>query len=212
MGSPPPGRRYCRCGTRLATDNPGHQCASCQRASRDKLLAPPPVPAGFWQTDQLRDAFAQQHMGRVARAYRLHPHHRPTYGLDGIPQRLLGQWMGHSQVQISRIETGPPIRNLDTLAYWARTLRIPVELLWFDLLGGTRQVITTEPAVNPPVVPASNGPNCVPELSGTQALMISADELGKAEHIELRRLSKEQRSTGVEPCADTSDEQVNDPE
>jgi transcriptional regulator with XRE-family HTH domain len=74
----------------------------------------------------------------VARAYRLHPHHQPVYGPSGIPQGLLGQWLGLSQPQVSRIETGPPIRNLDTLAYWARVLRMPTELLWFDMPGSTR--------------------------------------------------------------------------
>jgi len=135
MGSSPVRQRYCRCGARLAADNTERQCACCARASRGKFVAPPEVPAEFWRTEQLRDAFAAQHMGRVARAYRLHPHHQAVYGLSGISQRLLGQWTGLTQAQISRIETGSPIRNLDTLAYWARTLRIPAELLWFRLPG-----------------------------------------------------------------------------
>jgi transcriptional regulator with XRE-family HTH domain len=138
MGSGPGGQRYCRCGTRLALDNTGPQCAPCQRASRDKLIAPPQVPTEFWQTDRLRDAFAARHMGEVARAYREHPYHQPVYG-GGIPQRLLGQWLGLSQAQMSRIENGPPIRNLDILAYWARILRIPPDLLWFDLPGNSRR-------------------------------------------------------------------------
>jgi len=136
---------HCRCGTRLAADNPGGQCAPCERASRDKLIAPPDVPSEFWQTEQLRDGFTQQHMGRVARAYRLNPHHQPVHGPNGISQRLLGQWLGLSQAQVSRIENGPPIRNLDTLAYWARTLHIPAGLLWFRLPGDTR-LVTAEPA------------------------------------------------------------------
>ncbi|MBV9029125.1 MAG: helix-turn-helix transcriptional regulator [Pseudonocardiales bacterium] len=59
------------------------------------------------------------------------------YGPDGISQGLLGQWLGLKQPQISRIETGPPILNLDTLRCWARVLRIPPELLWFDLSDQT---------------------------------------------------------------------------
>ena len=105
---------YCRCGTRLAADNTGGQCARCARASRNKLIAPPEVPPEFWQTEQFQDAFATQHMGRVARAYRTHPYHYAVYGPDGISQTLLGQWLGMSQPQVSRIENGPPIRNLDT--------------------------------------------------------------------------------------------------
>ena len=68
MASRPRRQLYCRCGTHLAKDNTEHQCARCARASRDKLIAPPEVPPEFWQTDQFRDAFAAQHIGRVARA------------------------------------------------------------------------------------------------------------------------------------------------
>ncbi len=133
VGSRPGRQRYCRCGTHLAADNSERQCAGCQRASRDKLIAPPEAPGWFWETEQLCEAFAAQHIGRVARAYRLNPYHHAVYGPDGISQGLLGHWLGLKQPQISRIETGPPILNLDTLRYWARVLRIPPERLWFDL-------------------------------------------------------------------------------
>lgn len=135
MKSRPGRQRYCHCGTHLAADNAERQCARCQRASRDKLISPPKVPAEFWQTQQLTEAFAARHMGRVARAYRMNPYHHAVYGPGGISQGLLGQWLGLKQPQISRIETGPPIRNMDTLGYWARVLRIPPELLWFDMPG-----------------------------------------------------------------------------
>ncbi|MGH3775527.1 MAG: helix-turn-helix domain-containing protein [Pseudonocardiaceae bacterium] len=117
----------------MATDNAERQCARCQRASRNKFIAPPEVSADFWDTEQCCEAFAAQHIGRVGRAYRMNPYHRAVYGPGGISQGLLGQWLGLKQPQISRIETGPPILNLDTLRYWARVLRIPPELLWFDL-------------------------------------------------------------------------------
>jgi hypothetical protein len=148
MGSRQARHHYCRCGTHLAADHKERQCARCQRASRDKLIVPPQVPAEFWQTEQLREAFAAQHIGQVARAYRLHPYHHAVYGPSGISQTLLGQWLGLRQPQISRIETGPPIRNLDTLAYWARVLRIPVELLWFDLPAGRRRTTTDTSMMN----------------------------------------------------------------
>jgi transcriptional regulator with XRE-family HTH domain len=118
----------------LAADNDERQCARCQRASRDKFIAPPEVPAEFWQTEQFCEAFAAQHIGRVGRAFRMSPYHYAVYGPGGISQGLLGQWLGVKQPQISKVETGPPIVNLDTLRYWARVLRIPPELLWFDLL------------------------------------------------------------------------------
>lgn len=142
MGSRPARHRYCRCGTHLAADNKERQCARCQRASRDKLIAPPQVPPEFWQTEQFRDAFAAQHIGQVARAYRLHPYHHAAYGPSGISQTLLGQWLGLRQPQISRIETGLPERDLDTLVYWARVLRIPAGLLWFDMPASPRRTAT----------------------------------------------------------------------
>ena len=148
MASRPRRQLYCRCGTLVAKDNTERQCARCQRASRDKLITPPEVPAEFWQTDQFRDAFSAQHMGRVARAYRTHPYHYAAYGPSGVSQGLLGQWLGLSQPQVSRIENGPPIRNLDTLAYWARTLHIPPELLWFRLPDEKGERTVTEPAVS----------------------------------------------------------------
>jgi transcriptional regulator with XRE-family HTH domain len=73
----------------------------------------------------------------------LHPHHQTVYGPGGISQGLLGQWLGLQQPQISRIETGSPIRDLDTLVYWARVLKIPPEMLWFDLPGETRQAVAS---------------------------------------------------------------------
>jgi hypothetical protein len=140
-------QHYCRCGTYLARDNNEAQCARCQRGSRDKLIASPQVPAEFWQTDQFQDAFAAQHMGRVAHAYRTHPYHCAVYGRGGISQTLLGQWLGLRQPKISEIETGPPIRDLDTLAYWARVLRIPAELLWFDLPNQARRSVSRDGSV-----------------------------------------------------------------
>ncbi len=143
MGSRQPRQYYCRCGTRLAKDNTERQCARCQRASRDKLITPPDVPAEFWETEQFREAFAAQHIGRVFRAYRTHSYHYAAYGPGGISQTLLGQWLSLRQPQVSKIETDPPIRNLDTLVYWAQVLRIPAELLWFDMPGQTRQAVTS---------------------------------------------------------------------
>ncbi|MFB9962553.1 transcriptional regulator [Sinosporangium siamense] len=100
------------------------------------------MPPAFWDTPQFRDAFAGQHMGRVSRAYRKHERHAAYYGRDGIPQELMGAWLGLTQAQVSRIENGPPMRSLDNLAHWARTLRVPSHLLWFKLLD--------EPLADPP--------------------------------------------------------------
>lgn len=113
--------------------------------------APPEVPAEFWATPQFRDAFAAQHIGQVARAYRKHQHHVPSYGRAGIPQEVLGNWLGMTQAQVSRIENGPPVRNLDSLAHWARTLGIPSSRLWFSMRGEAAADETTRatPAPTP---------------------------------------------------------------
>jgi tetratricopeptide (TPR) repeat protein/transcriptional regulator with XRE-family HTH domain len=126
-------RRYCRCGTRLARDNAGSQCAACMRRARDLVAAAPEVPAAFWQTDQLRDALEAWHMGRVITAYRTHPFHTPP-----LSQEIVAGWMGLTQAQLSRIEGGEPIMDLARLIRWAKVLRLPEELLWFRLPGGRR--------------------------------------------------------------------------
>jgi ADP-ribose pyrophosphatase YjhB (NUDIX family)/transcriptional regulator with XRE-family HTH domain len=127
--------RYCRsCGGRLARDNTGEQCAPCRAKSDQATLHPPEVPAGFWDTEQMRDALASWHMGRVIHAYRHHPFHdRP------LSQETVAAWLGITQAQLSRIEHGPPIRDLDRLIYWATLLRIPAASLWFDLPGAPRR-------------------------------------------------------------------------
>jgi transcriptional regulator with XRE-family HTH domain len=131
--------RYCRCGNRLAAAGPGNRCASCERRDLQLRASPPEVEDEFWHTEQMRDALDVQHIGRVSRAYRRHPANVSRYGQYGIPQDLLGAWLGLTQAQISRIENGPPVRNLDSLAHWARTLKIPPGLLWFRLPDLMRQ-------------------------------------------------------------------------
>jgi tetratricopeptide (TPR) repeat protein len=79
-----------------------------------------------------------------------------VYGPSGISQTLLGHWLGLRQPQISRIETGPPIRDLDTLVYWARVLRIPPELLWFRFPGEKHQLAAVEPASGNLTMSSSN--------------------------------------------------------
>jgi tetratricopeptide (TPR) repeat protein len=179
--------RYCQCGKRLARDNAGARCGVCERQAMKQRAEPSAVPAGFWHTPAFRDAFNAQHMGHVARAYRRHPLNVANYGRDGIPQELLGDWLGLTQAQVSRIENGPPIRNLDTLTHWARTLRIPPELLWFKLPGEqapftsvTRlTMLSMTPALAPPVasfqlVPVGNGAFRNPDAAAMQTFR-SAD-------------------------------------
>lgn len=121
----------CGCGTRLARDNSGQRCAACQRVDEGGLLSPPEVPDEFWEYPAMRDAFVRRHMGCVIRTFREHPFH----GRKPISQGTVAEWIGLTQAQISRIENGPPIVDLDRLTEWALLLRIPEEYLWFSLPG-----------------------------------------------------------------------------
>ena len=76
----------------------------------------------------MRDALATWHMGRVIFAYRTHPWHvRP------LSQETVGNWLGLTQAQLSRIENGRAPEELSKLVRYAQILHIPAELLWFKL-------------------------------------------------------------------------------
>jgi transcriptional regulator with XRE-family HTH domain len=144
--------RYCdRCGGRLARDNSGMRCSAC-RSMRDALLKPPAVAREFWDNDQMRAALATWHMGRVIFAYRTHPQHpRP------LSQEIVGNWLGLTQAQLSRIENGRAPEELSKLVRYAQILGIPGELLWFklpeaDTPGDTSTQRTTAPLALPAVV------------------------------------------------------------
>lgn len=86
----------------------------------------PVMPPEFWDAPHMRSALATRHMGKVVRAYRHHPDHgRP------LSQEVVAGWMYLTQSQLSRVENGPPMRDLDRLIQWARILSIPTSLLWF---------------------------------------------------------------------------------
>lgn len=102
--------RYCRCGVRLARDNSADMCAACQVRARGLATHPPVVPAEFWSTDQMGDALDSWHMGRVVAAYRNHPFHGQL-----LRQELVAGWMGITQAQLSRIENGPAVQDLQKL-------------------------------------------------------------------------------------------------
>jgi transcriptional regulator with XRE-family HTH domain len=121
--------RHCQCGARLARDNSDTLCAPCRKKARDETLGAPQVPAEFWEDDLMQKALASWHMGRVCVAYRHHPFHGPR----PLSQELVAGWLGMAQAQLSRIENGPPINDLNKLIHWAHTLKIPARHLWFDL-------------------------------------------------------------------------------
>ncbi|WP_307799686.1 helix-turn-helix domain-containing protein [Micromonospora antibiotica] len=156
-----------RCGGRLARDNDSGRCTPCQAAERDRMGAPPAVPASFWNHEPVRQALASRHLGRVIRAYRFHPYH----GRTALSQTVVAGWLGITQAQLSRVENGPPVVHLDRLAHWAKILGIPNALLWFSLpdvgLDPSRQAASwpglPEPdrhnhgnLVGPPATPASS--------------------------------------------------------
>jgi hypothetical protein len=119
--------RYCaRCGARLASDNAGTACSPCQRTAREAEEQPPQVPSEFWDNPQLRDALIRdRHIGRAVRSYREHPFH----GQKPISQSLAAKWLNISQTQLSRIEGGRPLNDLDRLIQWS----------WRKKLTSTRQ-------------------------------------------------------------------------
>lgn len=137
-------QRYCaRCGSRLNRYNPEPLCAPCESASRGERQQPPSVPGDFWHTDQIRDALATWHMGRVIFAYRTHPYHgRP------LPQELVANWLELTQAQLSRIEKGPAPEQLSKLVRWAQILDIPAELLWFKMPSPVGGVTAAEPSIS----------------------------------------------------------------
>lgn len=120
------GRACTRCLAPLASDRNGSDllCSSCMIVNSVPL---PRMPLDFWQHETMLAAFAARNIGQLIRAYRTHPHRgRP------VPQPVVAEALGISQPQLSRIETRGQIQFIDTLVFYARTLRIPGEFLWFD--------------------------------------------------------------------------------
>jgi hypothetical protein len=141
----------------LAADNTAHLCSKCHREQRDQLRTPPAqLRNEFFETDELRAAFESQHIGKVLKAYRNHPHHLRLYG-KALNQELLGRWLGLNQAQVSKIENASePEQNLKTLRNYARILHLPPHMLWFDYPGQSRLSIQQSSIVaGALIVPAS---------------------------------------------------------
>lgn len=141
QGRPTPdtgGDRLCQgCGSALAADNTAQLCSRCHREQRDQLRTPPIQRNEFFETAEFRAAFESQHIGKVFKAYRNHPRHLLLFG-KALNQELLGRWLGLTQSQVSKLESGKPELNLDTLRTYARILHLPQHLLWFDFPGQSR--------------------------------------------------------------------------
>jgi len=124
--------RYCmRCGSRLTRVSRASMCAPCRQLTGIGSDHAPDLGADFWYTDQMRDAFASRDMGTVVRAYRYHPAH----GHKALPQETVSRWLGTvTQSQLSRIESGRNrVDTLDKLIHYACSLKMPADLLWFEL-------------------------------------------------------------------------------
>ncbi|WP_327032722.1 XRE family transcriptional regulator [Micromonospora ureilytica] len=175
-----------RCGGRLARDNDSGRCTPCQAAERDRLSAPPTVPASFWEHEPLRQALVDRHLGRVIRAYRCHPYH----GRVALPQTVVAGWLGITQAQLSRVENGPALVHLDRLAHWAQLIGIPASCLWFSLPGQTRQSVekveTTHDSTDLKDAGPDEGRRAL--LAGIAAVAAGAGLLGGSELVQPRRI------------------------
>jgi hypothetical protein len=111
-----------------ARDNRSSECAACTAKARDLVTSPLALPPEFWENPRMRDALDSWHMGAVISAYWNHPYHGRI-----LRQEIVAGWVGITQAQLSRIENGQVIKDIDKLIQWARTLDIPAHLLWFKL-------------------------------------------------------------------------------
>src|SRR3954470_7126518 len=87
----------------------------------------PVRPDEFWDAAPMREAATGRHFGQLLREYRR---------AGNVGQAEVAQWLGVSQGQISRIERDrSQVHDLDKLERWAKALKIPQRLLWFQLSG-----------------------------------------------------------------------------
>src|SRR6266851_855582 len=177
--------RYCiRCGTRLARDNTDVRCGACSCAARDVLLRPPVVPSEFWDTDQMRDALETWHIGRVIFAYRTHPYHgRP------LSQEIVGNWLGLTQTQLSRIENGKAPEELSKLIRWAQILGIPCTLLWFKLPEQRKEIVIANGAALACSEPAADALDA-PSITAT---LVQYNQEGILQLLDVRSESVDRR-------------------
>src|SRR5262249_20422607 len=98
----------------------------------------------------IRDALNTRHMGKVVRAFRRHPYHgRP------VSQAIAAGWFHLTQTQLSRVENGPPVQDLDRLIHWAHILHIPEHLLCFALPKERAPQHEATASIIPPIAASS---------------------------------------------------------
>ncbi|WP_258079867.1 helix-turn-helix domain-containing protein [Nocardia cyriacigeorgica] len=111
----------------------------------------PELPDYVWWSGDLRHALDARDIGAVIRAFRSHPYHPRA-----VPQQDMARWLSITQGYLSRIETGRvSVSNLTTLISYARALRIPPALLWFELPASPDEnVSATRSPRRPTLLPA----------------------------------------------------------
>lgn len=134
-------RRCEACGGRLARDNRSSMCGPCSSSGSTHALQGQELPADFWEAPTLQRALASRHIGQVIRAFRQHDH----FGRRDLSQDEVADWAGITQGQLSRIETGQAVQDLDRLTFWAQLLNIPEQYLWFKLPQSKQRVEDPQP-------------------------------------------------------------------
>ncbi|WP_369371716.1 helix-turn-helix domain-containing protein [Promicromonospora sp. Populi] len=127
----------------------------------------------------MRDALASQNMGTVVSAYRRHPIH----GRRPLAQSLVAGWLGITQGQLSRIESGRnKVRDLDRLRAYAATLQIPPSLLWFDAEQTRRPARRARRATLPGGIPRPSS-TAATDSSMTKALLTTLRQYSTADNM-----------------------------
>jgi hypothetical protein len=114
--------RSCQtCGASLARDNRSTRCGPCSHSGRHVA---PEQPHEFWHGPAIAEAIASHHIGKLIYAY------RNTFA-PRVTQAVVGEWLQVTQNQVSVIERGRPVRDLEKLNGWCDALRVPQHLRWF---------------------------------------------------------------------------------
>lgn len=121
------------CGARVDRTAEAHVCTAPGATARARDSQVAQVPRDFWRAPAMVSALHSRNIGRVIRAFRTHE----FFGDSPLKQAEVAEWLGLSQAQLSKIETGPPIVHLDRLTAWAAFFGIPQEHLWFSLPPAT---------------------------------------------------------------------------
>jgi tetratricopeptide (TPR) repeat protein len=127
----------------------------------EEELSAPVVPLAFWDWPPLKAALSTHHMGQVSKHYRNNPAHGRV-----IRQNEMARWLDRTQGAVSRIERSASApHDLRLLVRYASVLRIPAELLWFELPGRELPVRGVTPIPAPRRAIAEEGPRPVLDAS-----------------------------------------------